>query len=82
MIPIVTLMAALLPALFTGSGFIETIFTLPGMGFLAVQSVVSRDFPTIMAIFTISSFLSLTGILIADLMLKLVDPRISFERRS
>jgi len=82
LIPIVTLMAALLPALFTGSVFIETIFTLPGMGFLAVQSVVSRDFPTIMAIFTISSFLSLTGILIADLMLKLVDPRISFERRS
>lgn len=82
LIPIVTLMAALLPSLFAGSVFIETIFTLPGMGFLAVQSVVSRDFPTIMAIFTISSFLSLLGILVADLLLKVVDPRISFGGRT
>jgi peptide/nickel transport system permease protein len=82
LIPIVTLMAALLPSLFAGSVFIETIFTLPGMGFLAVQSVVSRDFPTIMAIFTISSVLSLVGILIADLLLKVVDPRISFGGRT
>ena len=82
LIPIVTLMAALLPSLFAGSVFIETIFTLPGMGWLAVTSVVSRDFPTIMAIFTISSFLSLIGILIADLLLKVVDPRISFGGRA
>jgi len=76
------LLGALLPSLFAGSVFIETIFTLPGMGFLAVQSVVSRDFPTIMAIFTIGSFLSLVGILVADLMLKVVDPRISFGGRT
>lgn len=82
LIPIVTLMAALLPSLFAGSVFIETIFTLPGLGWLAVQSVVSRDFPTIMAIFTISSFLSLLGILIADLLLKVVDPRITFGGRT
>jgi peptide/nickel transport system permease protein len=82
LIPIVTLLGALLPSLFAGSVFIETIFTLPGMGFLAVQSVVSRDFPTIMAIFTIGSFLSLVGILVADLMLKVVDPRISFGGRA
>jgi peptide/nickel transport system permease protein len=82
LIPIVTLLGALLPSLFAGSVFIETIFTLPGMGFLAVQSVVSRDFPTIMAIFTIGSFLSLVGILVADLMLKVVDPRISFGGRT
>ena len=80
--PTETLMAALLPALFAGSVFIETIFTLPGMGFLAVQSVVSRDFPTMMAIFTISSFLSLIGILISDLFLKVVDPRITFGGRT
>ena len=82
LIPIVTLLGALLPSLFAGSVFIENIFTLPGMGFLAVQSVVSRDFPTIMAIFTIGSFLSLVGILVSDLMLKVVDPRISFGGRT
>lgn len=82
LIPIITLMAGLLPTLFSGSVFIETIFTLPGLGFLAFQSVVSRDMPTIMAILTIGSFLSLLGILIADLMLKVVDPRISFGGRS
>ena len=80
LIPIVTLMAGLLPALIAGSVFIETIFTIPGMGFLGFQSVIVRDYPTVMALFTIGSALSLIGILIADILLKAVDPRIEFAR--
>lgn len=79
LIPIITLMAGLLPALMAGSVFIETIFTLPGLGLLSFQSVISRDYPMVMAILTISSGLSLIGILFADVMLKVADPRISFE---
>ena len=80
LIPIVTLTAGLLPALIAGSVFIETIFTIPGMGFLGFQSVIVRDYPMVMAIFTIGSALSLLGILIADILLKAVDPRIEFAR--
>ena len=78
LIPIVTLMAGLLPGMIAGSVFIETIFTIPGMGFLAFQSVIVRDYPMAMALFTIGSALSLAGILAADILLKAVDPRIDF----
>ena len=78
LIPIVTLMAGLLPGMIAGSVFIETIFTIPGMGFLAFQSVIVRDYPMAMALFTIGGALSLAGILVADILLKAVDPRINF----
>ena len=80
LIPIVTILANLLPGMIAGSIFIETIFTIPGMGFLAFQSVIVRDYPMVMAIFTISSVLSLLGILCADILLKVVDPRIEFSK--
>lgn len=80
LIPIVTLMAGLLPSMIAGSVFVETIFTIPGMGFLAFQSVIVRDYPVAMAIFTIGAALSLLGILVADVLLKVVDPRIEFTR--
>lgn len=78
LIPIVTLLAGLLPGMIAGSVFIETIFTIPGMGFLAFQSVIVRDYPVAMALFTIGAALSLAGILVADILLKVVDPRIDF----
>lgn len=80
LIPIVTLFAYLLPRMIAGSVFIETIFTIPGMGLLAFQSVLIRDYPTVMAIFTIGSSLSLLGILMADILLKVIDPRIEFSQ--
>ncbi len=80
LIPIVTLFAYLLPGLIAGSIFIETIFTIPGMGFLAFESVLIRDYPMVMALFFIGSVLSLVSILIADILLKVVDPRIEFSK--
>ncbi len=78
-IPIVTLLAMLLPAMLGGSVIIETIFSIPGMGKLGFESILARDYPTIMGIATISALLTLVGILIADLAYTLVDPRITFE---
>ena len=80
LIPIVTTSASLLPALIAGSVFIETIFTIPGMGLLGFESVLNRDYPMVMAIFTIGSLLSLLGILVSDILLKVVDPRITFDQ--
>jgi peptide/nickel transport system permease protein len=82
LIPIVTLMADLLPALIGGSVVIETIFSIPGMGQLSFESVLNRDYPTIMAIFTLSAMLTLVGILIADLLYTIVDPRIGYGKRA
>jgi len=77
-IPIITIMSTLLPALFGGSVIIERIFSIPGMGRLAFESVLARDYPVIMAISLISATATLIGILISDILYAVVDPRISF----
>jgi len=82
LIPIVTLMASILPGLISGSVIIETIFSIPGVGLLAYEAVLARDYPIIMAVFTISSLLTLLSILLSDVLLTLVDPRITFSGRS
>lgn len=79
MIPLVTLMGTLLPALLGGSVIIEQIFAIPGMGRLGFEAVLSRDYPTIMAIATIDAVLTLISLLLSDLLYVWVDPRITFE---
>jgi peptide/nickel transport system permease protein len=81
-IPIVTNIGGLLPALIGGSVIIETIFSLPGLGFLSYQAVLARDYPVVLALLSAGSALTLIGILISDLALVLVDPRISFGGKS
>jgi len=82
LIPIVTLLSGILPAVMGGSIIIETIFTIPGMGRLAWEAILARDYPLIMAELTIVSFLTLFGILISDILYSVVDPRIAFERKT
>jgi peptide/nickel transport system permease protein len=81
LIPLITLMATLLPGLLGGTVIVESIFSIPGMGLLAYESILSRDIPVIMAITTISAILTLLGILVADIMYSLVDPRIRLEAK-
>ncbi|MCC6712845.1 MAG: ABC transporter permease [Candidatus Dadabacteria bacterium] len=81
LIPIITILAGILPAMIGGSVIIETIFSIPGIGQLGFESVLARDYPMIMAIATISAFLTLLGILFSDIVYVLIDPRISFGGR-
>lgn len=82
LIPQLTLLGTLLPALLGGSVIIEQIFAIPGMGRLGFESVLNRDYPVIMAIATIDAFLTLVSLLISDLLYAVVDPRITFEGKS
>ncbi len=79
LIPLITLFAGLLPGLVAGSVIVEYIFSIEGMGSLAIQALGSRDYPLMMAIFTMGSFLTLVGILLSDLCYALVDPRIHYD---
>jgi peptide/nickel transport system permease protein len=79
LIPIITIMGYLLPAMFGGSVIIENIFSIPGLGQLGFEAVLSRDYPVVLGIATISAFLTLIGILISDLLYVWVDPRITYE---
>ncbi|MBI4082305.1 MAG: ABC transporter permease subunit [Candidatus Lambdaproteobacteria bacterium] len=65
---------------FTGSLLIETLFSLDGLGLLSYESIISRDYPVVMATLFFFSLLALVSNLLSDLSLVLVDPRISFER--
>ena len=79
MIPILTLLATLLPTLVGGSVVIEVIFGIPGMGLYVWESILLRDYNAIMAVLLIASGLTLLGLLISDLSYALVDPRITFD---
>ncbi|MGC9964088.1 MAG: ABC transporter permease [Syntrophobacteraceae bacterium] len=79
LLPLITLFAFLLPSMFGGSVIIESIFSVPGMGQLGFEAVLSRDYPVIMAITAISAFLTLAGLLISDILYAALDPRIKLE---
>lgn len=81
LIPFVTQIGLLLPALFSGAIIIERIFTWPGMGGLFFDSIRERDYPTIMGLTLMFSVLTLIGQLLADLLYAVVDPRVRLESR-
>ncbi|MFQ5508418.1 MAG: ABC transporter permease [Leptospirillia bacterium] len=82
LVPMVTILAGILPALIGGSVIIESIFSIPGIGQLGFQAVLARDYPVIMAVFTMSAVVTLVSILLSDILLTLVDPRINFRKRA
>ncbi|MGH7772634.1 MAG: ABC transporter permease, partial [Candidatus Binatia bacterium] len=82
LIPLVTILAGILPGLIGGSVIIETIFSIPGLGQLGYEAVLARDYPIVMALFTVIALLTLIGILLSDILLAIVDPRIAFGRRA
>ena len=72
--PIVTLLGLSLPGLIGGSVILESIFGIDGMGQLFFMSALSRDYPIIMGTLMITSFLTLLGNMIADLILLKLNP--------
>jgi len=79
LIPLISLSGTLLPALLGGSIMIEQIFGIPGMGMLSFEAVLGRDYNVIMGLSTITAFLTLVSLLLADLAYSWVDPRISYS---
>ncbi len=79
MIPVLTLLGTLLPALIGGSVVIEFVFNIPGMGLYMFESIFARDYNAMMAVLLISAVLTLVGLLITDISYAIVDPRISFD---
>lgn len=80
-IPIITgFPGSFITAFFTGSLLIETIFSLDGMGLLAYDSVLNRDYPVVLGTLYFFTLLGLISRLLSDLSYIWVDPRISFEK--
>ncbi|MDX9754293.1 MAG: ABC transporter permease [bacterium] len=79
LIPLVTLFGLSLPQILGGSVILEVMFNWPGIGRLFFESILQRDYPTIMALSFITAVLVLLGTLLADLAYGLVDPRVRYE---
>jgi peptide/nickel transport system permease protein len=77
--PIITMFATLFPAVFAGSVVIEYIFNIPGMGGLTVGAIFQRDWPVVYTVLMLAAILTMAGILIADLLYAMVDPRVSYN---
>jgi peptide/nickel transport system permease protein len=76
LLPVITLLGIQIPFLLGGSIAVESIFALPGIGRLALDSVVVRDYPVILTINVMIAVLVLVGNLLSDLAYGLADPRI------
>jgi peptide/nickel transport system permease protein len=79
LLPLVTMMALDLPAVFGGAVFIETIFSWPGMGRLFWDAARGRDYPVLLAVVMIQAALILTFNLLADILYGFLDPRIRYD---
>lgn len=82
LIPLMTLLGPLAVALMTGSLVVENIFAIPGIGEQFVKSITTNDYPTIMAVTILYSFMLILVILVVDLLYGLVDPRIRVSEGS
>ncbi len=79
MIPLVTSLAGLLPSLFSGAIITEQVFDLPGIGNTAYDAMIVGDVPVIMGYNMFLALLSIIGVLLADLMYAVVDPRVKLQ---
>ncbi len=76
LLPFVTMFGLILPGLIGGSVIIESIFSWPGMGRMAYEAILARDYPIILTVNFVSAVLVLAGTFISDLLYLVVDPRI------
>lgn len=76
LLPVITILGLSIPGLIGGSVIFESIFSIPGMGRLFYESVMARDYNTIMGILAIGALLTLLGNFLADVAYAYADPRI------
>lgn len=79
LIPVITLLGLYVPLLFSGTVFVETIFSWPGMGRVIVDAILQRDYPVVMATSFLFAAMVVVGNLIADVLYAVADPRIRYD---
>lgn len=79
MIPLVTTLSGMLPGLFGGAMITETVFAIPGIGYMALRATQQGDIPFIMGYNMFLSILTVLGMLISDIMYMVVDPRVKLS---
>jgi peptide/nickel transport system permease protein len=76
LIPLVTLMSTLLPSMFGGAMITETMYQIPGIGYISYQAIIAGDIPFSMFYLSFLLILTLISLILADIMYAVVDPRV------
>lgn len=79
LMPFVTGFGGILLIFLSGAVLFENVFSWPGMGRLFITAINSRDYPVMMAVFVIGSFVGILGLLLVDILYSVVDPRIKYD---
>lgn len=79
--PLITMFGSILPAAFAGSLVVEFIFNITGMGWLLLGSIQTADWPVVYSILMIAAVLTMLGLLIADILYVVVDPRVRLDKK-
>lgn len=80
LLPIITLFARVFPLAISGAVVLENIFSIPGMGKLAYEAVIYRNYPVVFTVMMFASVMSLIGYLVADILYAVADPRITYKQ--
>jgi peptide/nickel transport system permease protein len=78
-LPVVTIIAVQFAALLGGAVIVETLFSWPGIGRLAVNAVLRRDYPVVMGVALVFAILTVLMSLLADILYTTIDPRIRYD---
>jgi peptide/nickel transport system permease protein len=76
LMPIVTIVGLQFGNLISGAVLVETVFSWPGMGTLALEAILGRDYPTLLGVLTFSAILVIVANLLTDLSYRWIDPRL------
>ena len=79
MIPIITLLGLSIPGLISGAIITETLFAIPGIGYVSFSSVTNRDYPVLMGFCMLITIVTLISNLLSDICYALVDPRVKLK---
>lgn len=79
LLPLVTLLGLTIPYLLSGSVIIETMFQWDGVGHLYLQSLMSRDYPTVLALTVVTAVVTLFASVLSDVLYAIADPRVRVE---
>jgi peptide/nickel transport system permease protein len=80
LLPVITFMGTFFATMITGAVVIETVFSWPGIGRLAYESILNRDFPVMQAVILFMTTLYILANLIVDILYAWVDPRIRYTK--
>jgi peptide/nickel transport system permease protein len=78
-LPVVTMAGLQFSQLFAGAILVETVFNWPGLGRLAFEAILSRDYPTVLGLLFFSALIVVVANLLTDLCYRLIDPRITLD---